>query len=130
MSTDPYARLGLTLEGWAFPGGSSRKVAARLVTRAPLDGRGDAPFVDIVDEADRVIAAAPYDEITIDPPLGRAPRRMHFPDEGYMDQGTLQTIDLTMADDTELAEAERERVRRAMTPPGCRSSSARLPRAG
>lgn len=179
MATDPYARFGLTLEGWAFPGGSSRKVPAKLVTRAPLDGRGDAPFVDIVDEADRVIAAAHFDEITIDAPLGRAPRRMHFPDEamfetedhdgvraltgqtrgdllssyeafrprlvaviaalvvccwvlwrygldlmvsaaialtpagllGYMDQGTLQTIDLTMADDTELDEAERDRVR-------------------
>lgn len=179
MTTDPNARFGLTLEGWAFPGGSSRRVAARLVTRAPLDGRGDHPAVEIVDDSNRIITAARFEEITIDPPLGRAPRRMHFPDEamfetedhegmraltgltrgdllsgyeamrprligvvaalvlccwlmwrygldlmvtaaialtppgllGYMDQGTLQTIDLTMADDTKLAEAERERVR-------------------
>ncbi len=178
MATDASARFGLTLTGWAFASGSSRKVAARLITRAPLDGRGDAPFVDIVDEADRVITGARFEEITIDPPLGQSPRRMHFPDEamfetedhegfraltgitrgdllseyetfrprlvaviaalvlcgwvlwrygldlmvtaaialtpagllGYMDQGTLQTIDLTMADDTALDEDDRVRV--------------------
>ncbi len=178
MAGDPYARFGLTLEGWAFPGGSSRKVPARLITRAPLDGKGDAPFVDIVDADDRVIAAAHFDDVVIDPPLGRSPRRMNFPDEamfetddhygvraltgqtrgdllsdyeafrprlvaviaalvlcgwviwrygldlmvsaaialtpagllGYMDQGTLQTIDLTMAEETGLPEAERDRV--------------------
>lgn len=86
-ASDPYSRFGLTVHGWAFPSGSSRRVAARLLTRAPLQGEGAGPEDVIVDvmEGEVVLTSAALSDIRVDPPLGRAPRKLHFPDRALFE---------------------------------------------
>ncbi|MEM6406948.1 MAG: M48 family metallopeptidase [Pseudomonadota bacterium] len=71
-------RFNLSVEGEAYPANSSARKAGRLVTRPSLEG-GDV-HVDILDEAGLVVTGAALSEITVDPILGRAARRLHFPD--------------------------------------------------
>lgn len=86
-SADPYERFGLTIHGWAFPAHSSRRVAARLLTRAPVQGEGAGPDDVIVDvmEGEVVLTSAALSRITVDPPLGKAARKLHFPDRALFE---------------------------------------------
>ncbi|WP_298295361.1 M48 family metallopeptidase [uncultured Litoreibacter sp.] len=82
-ATDPYQRFGLSVEGRAFASNSSAQIAARLLTRAPVQGEGSGPddvVVDIVDNTGTVITSAPLSQIRVDPPIGTAARKLHFPD--------------------------------------------------
>lgn len=63
----------LEIAGYAYPAGSSRRVAAHLKVE---DGVG----VLVSQDGPAQIASASLDALTIDPPLGRAPRRVTFPD--------------------------------------------------
>lgn len=85
---DPYQRLGLSITGRAFAPNSSAQVAGRLLTRAPVQGEGAGPddvIVDVVDGAGLVIASAPLSNITVDPPIGTAARKLHFPDRALFE---------------------------------------------
>ncbi len=80
---DPYARFGLSVSGHAYAPNSSRQAAARLVTRAPVQGEGSGPddvIVDLINSEGVVLSGAPLSEITVDPPIGSVARRLHFPD--------------------------------------------------
>lgn len=73
----------LTVPGQAFAPNSSSRTHARLVTRAPVAGEGagaDDIVVDILSPDDTVISGAPLSEVIVDPRLGTAPRKLHFPD--------------------------------------------------
>lgn len=77
--TGGYGTAGLSIAGRAFAPNTSARSAARLMTRAPVVGEAGV-FVDIVGPDGKVITGAPLGEITIDPQLGNAPRKLHFPD--------------------------------------------------
>lgn len=79
--SDPQIEETPAIHGWAFPPLSSRRKAARLLTRAPLPGEGNSAEDLIVDlmEGDRVVASAPMSGLEVDIPVGRAPRKLTFP---------------------------------------------------
>lgn len=64
------------LQGHAFGARTSRRQPARLLTREGRDGL----LIDIQGEERAVIASAYLSEVKIDPPLGRAPRKLTWPD--------------------------------------------------
>ncbi len=71
----------VSIEGVAYAPRGSARLAGRLVAqtaRGP-DGAGDQ-VVDMLDADGTVISAARLAQITIDPRLGTAPRKLHFPD--------------------------------------------------
>ncbi len=85
---DPYQRLGLSVNGWAFAAGSSARQTARLLTRGPVQGEGAGPddvIVDVVDAGGMVITSAPLSTIKVDPPIGSAARKLHFPDRALFE---------------------------------------------
>ncbi|MEM7470339.1 MAG: M48 family metallopeptidase [Pseudomonadota bacterium] len=71
-------RFNLSVEGEAYPANSSARQVGRLLTREALGV--DDVHVDVVDADGVVITGAALSEITVDPVLGRAARRLHFPD--------------------------------------------------
>ena len=101
----PENRYSLTVPGQAFAPNTSTRMEARLVTRAPLEGEGAGAgdlVVDILGPDDTVISGAPLSEIIVDPRLGTAPRKLHFPDGGLFEtsdhDGILQLTGRTGGD--------------------------------
>lgn len=87
-SRDPYERLGLSISGRAYAPNASRQVAARLVTRAPVQGEGAGPddvIVDLLNGDGVVLTGAPLSQITVDPPIGSVARRLNFPDQALFE---------------------------------------------
>jgi Zn-dependent protease with chaperone function len=72
-----------TLSGRAYPALQSSRISATILSRIALAPetrkQGDLVF-DIIDEHGAVITSACLSKISIDPPLGSAPRRLTFPD--------------------------------------------------
>ena len=68
--------MGEGLRGVCYRGGSSRREQARL----EVEGEGDDPRLLLLDEAGAEIASALQSDLTVDPRLGSAARRMTFPD--------------------------------------------------
>jgi len=64
------------LQGHAFAARSSRRQPARLITR---EG-GEDLWVDIMGSERAVLGSAYLRDIEVDPPLGRAPRKLTLPD--------------------------------------------------
>lgn len=75
MSDAPHIKAR-GLQGLAYAARSSRQQPARLLTR---EG-GEGLLVDIQGEERAVLGSAFLHEIRIDPPLGRAPRKLTLPD--------------------------------------------------
>ena len=73
MSVAPRTR---GLQGQAYTARSSQRRPARLLTRQCSKGL----LVDILGEERAVIGCAYLSEATIDPPLGRVPRKLTWPD--------------------------------------------------
>lgn len=73
MAGAPHIR---GLEGHAYAARSSRRQPARLLTR---EG-GEDLIVDIQGEERAVLGSARLSEVQVDPPLGRAPRKLTLPD--------------------------------------------------
>jgi Zn-dependent protease with chaperone function len=85
---------GVSIAGVAFAPNSSARSAARLETRAPVEGEPGV-IVNILGADDMVITSAPLAEITVDPRLGTAPRKLHFPDGALFeteDQDGIQAL--------------------------------------
>jgi|GEM_PF-633951 len=81
--TDQNTLICPALDGRAYPALQSNRVAATLLSRPPLPSKtydADDLVLDLVDAHDTVISSAALSDMTIDAPLGRAPRRMTFPD--------------------------------------------------
>lgn len=73
----------LTLNGRAYPALQSSRISATVLSRLALSSETtvqDDWVFDIIDEQGNMITSACFSEISIDPPLGSAPRRMIFPD--------------------------------------------------
>ena len=66
----------LELEGFAYAAQSSRRLPSRLLARNGVNGI----WVDVLDDKRKVIGTAQLSDIHVDPPLGRAPRKLALPD--------------------------------------------------
>lgn len=101
-----YDRYGLSIAGQAYAAKSSARNSAKLVSRAPVVGEGAGPddvVVDLIGPDGLVIAGAPLSEVTVDPRLGTAPRKLHFPDGALFesdDHAGITTLTGQTAGDT------------------------------
>ncbi len=81
--TEHHTNQCPALNGRAYPALQSNRIPATILSRFPQQSetvkQGDL-VLDIVDKQGTVITCACLSEVSIDPPLGSAPRRMTFPD--------------------------------------------------
>lgn len=93
--TDKLETIRPTLNGWAYPSRQSYRVIATVVLRPSVTSETDTEdnlILDLVDEASNVLTSAPISQISIDAPIGSAPRRMTFPDGSLFETDDHETV--------------------------------------
>lgn len=84
------------IHGNAYPSGSSRQQPARLIVSGTESTAG---LCVLVDGDGTTLAEARKDEIELDPPLGRQPRRMRFPDGTLFETDAREDIAMLFGSD-------------------------------